>query len=118
MPDYKNIKPISYIKANAAKVLDHVNDTRAPYIVTQNGEARGVILDTETFQMMQDGLKLFKLFAQSEAEFSKGKTINQKDLFDSLEKELNALEENHCRMVRIGIFRLEVHHHAYCSEQP
>ena len=91
MPTYKNIKPISYIKANAAKVLDHVNDTRAPYIVTQNGEARGVILDTETFQMMQDGLKLFKLFAQSEAEFSKGKTINQKDLFDSLEKELNAL---------------------------
>ena len=91
MPTYKNIKPISYIKANAAKVLDHVNDTRAPYIVTQNGEARGVILDTETFQMMQDGLKLFKLFAQSEAEFSKGKTINQKDLFDSSEKELNAL---------------------------
>ena len=90
-PDYKNINPISYIKANTAKVLDHVNDTRAPYIVTQNGEARGVILDTETFQMMQDGLKLFKLFAQSEAEFSKGKTINQKDLFDSLEKELNAL---------------------------
>ena len=87
----ENIKPISYIKANAAKVLDHVNETRAPYRVTQNGEARGVIVDTETFQTMQNALKLFKLIAQSEAEIAKGKVIRQKDLFDALERELDAL---------------------------
>ena len=34
MQKLENIKPISYIKANAAKVLDQVNETRAPYIVT------------------------------------------------------------------------------------
>jgi prevent-host-death family protein len=90
MQKLENIKPISYIKANAAKVLDHVNETRSPYIVTQNGEARGVIMDTETYQTMQDGLKLFKLFAQSEAEVAKGKVVRQKDLFGALEKELNA----------------------------
>ena len=91
MQKLENIKPISYIKANAAKVLDHVNETRAPYIVTQNGEARGVIVDVETFQTMQDTLKLFKLFAQSEAEVAKGKVVRQKDLFDTLERELDAL---------------------------
>ena len=91
MQKLENIKPISYIKANAAKVLDHVNETRDPYIVTQNGEARGVIVDTETFQTMQDALKLFKLIAQSEAEIAKGKVIRQKDLFDALERELDAL---------------------------
>ena len=61
MAAIKNIKPISYIKANAAKVLDHVCESHAPYVVTQNGEARGVILDVDTYQKMQDGLKLFKL---------------------------------------------------------
>ena len=35
--------------------------------------------------------KILKLFAQSEADFSKGKSVNQKDLFDSLEKKLNTL---------------------------
>ncbi len=90
MPELKNIKPISYIKANAAKVLDQVCDTHSPYIVTQNGEARGVLLDIDTYQTMQDGLKLFKLFAQSAGEIAKGKTILQKDLFDSLEHKLNA----------------------------
>lgn len=91
MQKLENIKPISYIKANAAKVLDHVNETRAPYIVTQNGEARGVIVDTETFQTMQDALKLFRLIAQSETEVAKGKVVRQKDLFDTLERELDAL---------------------------
>jgi prevent-host-death family protein len=91
MQKLENIKPISYIKANAAKVLDHVNETRSPYIVTQNGEARGVIVDTETFQTMQNALKLFKLIVQSEAEIAKGKVIRQKDLFDALERELDAL---------------------------
>ena len=85
MTPIKNIKPISYIKANAAKVLDHVCESRAPYVVTQNGEARGVILDVDTYQKMLDGLKLFKLFAQSESEVARGRVIHQKDLFDSLE---------------------------------
>lgn len=91
MANIKNIKPISYIKANAAQVLDHVCESHVPYVVTQNGEARGVILDVDTYQKMQDGLKLFKLFAQSESEVSRGKVIRQKDLFDSLERELNAM---------------------------
>lgn len=90
MSNIKNIKPISYIKANASQVLDHVCESHVPYVVTQNGEARGVILDVDTYQKMQDGLKLFKLFAQSESEISRGKVIRQKDLFDSLERELNA----------------------------
>ena len=47
--------------------------------------------DTETFQTMQNALKLFKLIAQSEAEIAKGKVIRQKDLFDALERELDAL---------------------------
>ena len=90
MSTIKNIKPISYIKANAAKVLDHVCESHTPYIVTQNGEARGVILDVDTYQKMQDGLKLFKLFAQSEGEVARGRVIHQKDLFNFLESELNA----------------------------
>ncbi|MBO6076387.1 MAG: type II toxin-antitoxin system Phd/YefM family antitoxin [Fibrobacter sp.] len=90
MSSIKNIKPISYIKANAAQVLDHVCESHVPYVVTQNGEARGVILDVDSYQTMQDGLKLFRLFAQSEAEIAKGRVVRQEDLFEALEKELNA----------------------------
>lgn len=87
--DLKNIKPISYIKANAAQVLDRVNETHAPYVVTQNGEARAVIIDPETYQKTQDALKLLRLLVQSEAEIQKGNFISQDELFASLEQELN-----------------------------
>ena len=39
---------------------------------------------------MQDALKLLILFAQSEADIAKGKVIRQQDLFDALERELEA----------------------------
>ncbi|WP_406538319.1 hypothetical protein [Fibrobacter sp.] len=39
---------------------------------------------------MQDALMLLTLLAQSEAEIVEGKVIRQKDLFDSLELDLEA----------------------------
>jgi len=39
------IKPISYVKANAADVLQELQQQREPLIITQNGEAKAVIQD-------------------------------------------------------------------------
>lgn len=44
-----DIRPISYIKTNAAEMLRRVNDTHNPIIITQNGEAKAVLLDTESY---------------------------------------------------------------------
>ena len=43
-----DIKPISYIKTNAADMMKYVNECRNPVIITQNGEARAVLLDIES----------------------------------------------------------------------
>ena len=39
---------------------------------------------------MQDALILLTLLAQSEADIAKGKVIRQRNLFDALERELEA----------------------------
>ncbi|MBM3336691.1 MAG: type II toxin-antitoxin system Phd/YefM family antitoxin [Betaproteobacteria bacterium] len=39
------VKPISYLKANAAEVLRHLAEQRQPLVITQNGEARAVLQD-------------------------------------------------------------------------
>ena len=52
--DIKNdIKPISYVKTNAADMLKQVNETRNPIVITQNGKAKAVLLDTESYQDMR-----------------------------------------------------------------
>lgn len=90
MASLKNIKPISYIKANAAKVLDHVNESRTPYIVTQNGEARGVILDVDSYQKMQDAFAILRLLQISEKDVQAGRVKPAKQVFQELRKEFNA----------------------------
>ena len=90
MASLKNIKPISYIKANAAKVLDHVCESHVPYVVTQNGEARGVILDVDTYQKMQDAFALLRILQISERDVQARRTKPAKQVFQELRKELNA----------------------------
>ena len=67
------IKPISYIKANAAEVLNQLNERREPLVITQNGEARAVIQDVASFEETQETLALLKILALGNAEIEAGK---------------------------------------------
>jgi prevent-host-death family protein len=60
----EDIRPISYIKANAAEILEQVNESRRPVYVTQNGEARAVLLDTESYEKMKNAIGLLTLMTQ------------------------------------------------------
>jgi prevent-host-death family protein len=44
-----DIKPISYIKQNEAEMMITVNERKSPIVITQNGEARAVLVDIETY---------------------------------------------------------------------
>ena len=57
------IKPISYLKANAAQVLADLEERREPLVITQHGEARAVLQDVASFEETQQTLALLKLLA-------------------------------------------------------
>ncbi len=57
------VKPISYLKANAAEVLAELGDKREPLVITQNGEAKAVLQDVASFEATQETLALLKLIA-------------------------------------------------------
>lgn len=57
------VKPISYLKANAAEVLTHLAERREPMVITQNGEAKAVLQDIATFEETQETLALLKVLA-------------------------------------------------------
>lgn len=68
-----NIKPISYLKANAAEVLQELAEKREPYLITQNGEARAVIQDIVSYENTQETLALLKILALGNQEIEQGK---------------------------------------------
>jgi prevent-host-death family protein len=67
------IRPISYLKANAAEVLQELTDQRQPMVITQNGEAKAVIQDVATYEQTQETLALLKILALGNQQVSQGR---------------------------------------------
>lgn len=80
-----DIKPVSYLKLRPAELLQQVNDTHRPIVITQNGEPRGVLQDAESYESMRNALGLLKLIAQSEEDIRKGDVIEQAKVFEEIE---------------------------------
>lgn len=59
----EDIKPISYVKAHAAEIIEKISQNHRSVIITQNGEAKAVLTDIETYQKQQDTLAMLKLIA-------------------------------------------------------
>lgn len=76
----KDIKPISYIKANSAKVLEQVNNT-GPMVITQNGEASAVLMGVKDYERLMEGVALLKILSLSEKSIQKGKGIPAEEAF-------------------------------------
>ena len=57
----ENVKPISYIKTNAAEMMKYVNDRKNPIIITQNGEAKAVLMDIDSYQDTEDAFALMNI---------------------------------------------------------
>jgi prevent-host-death family protein len=67
------VKPISYLKANAAEVLEHLADRREPLVITQNGEAKAVLQDLASFEETQETLALLKILALGQQDVEAGR---------------------------------------------
>ncbi len=67
------VKPISFLKANAAEVLLHIAEHREPLVITQNGEAKAVLQDVASFEETQETLALLKILALGNQELDAGK---------------------------------------------
>ena len=68
------IKPISYLKAHAAEIVRNLGEQREPLVITQNGEAKAVIQDIESFEQTQETMALLKILALGNRQIEEGRT--------------------------------------------
>jgi len=74
------IRPITYMKTHSAELVEAVNETRSPVVITQNGVARAIVMDAASYDRLQSALALLKLLSQSDAEYRKGQWKTQQDV--------------------------------------
>jgi prevent-host-death family protein len=85
-----DIKSITYLKSKAADLLNQINKTHRPVIITQNGEPRAVLQDPKSYENMRNAIGILKLVSQSESDIKDGKVRSQEDVFRDIE---NLLKE-------------------------
>ncbi len=61
----QDIKPISYVKSHTADVMKQVEENN-PIVITQNGEAKAVLMAVKQYQNIIDTINLLKIISIGE----------------------------------------------------
>jgi len=88
----QNVKPISYVKAHTTEIVKTVRETRAPIIITQNGEAKAILMDIESYQKFLNTKNLAKLLSFSEKDLRNGNTITHEEAKKRFKKTIGKME--------------------------
>lgn len=86
----KSLLPVSELKHNANKV---VNELQGTIIITQNGKAKAVLQDVETYEKTQEALALLKVVELGRRQVKEGKTKPLDSAFDELDLKIKHLKE-------------------------
>ena len=82
----RDVKPITYLKSRTADLVREVTEGGHAVTITQNGEAKVVVMDVDTYDRWRAAMVLLKLIAQAESDVQGGRTLKQVDVFRRAEK--------------------------------
>lgn len=83
----RQIKPISYLKAHAAEIARQLSEDREPLVITQNGEAKLVVQDIESYEQTQETMALLKILALGNRQIEEGKVQSAADALKRIREE-------------------------------
>jgi prevent-host-death family protein len=79
-----HVKPISYLKSEAAQIVKDLTDSGEPLIITQNGEAKLVVQDVRTYEATQQMIALLKILAIGQKEIDCEDYVDGDEFFSEL----------------------------------
>lgn len=88
------IKPISYVKAHAAELLDRITEEREPIIITQNGEARAVLMDVHSYDEAQETMAMWQILAIGKKQVEAGQTYPLDEVLEKIRNRRTAGESS------------------------
>ncbi len=97
MINLKHTQSVSDFKANYAKTLDRLNRTGKAEILTQNGQAKAVLLSPGAFEQLMDDAQLTRdiaMIRNSHEQYRQGNTRPVHAVFDDLKRKLLSMKKS------------------------
>ena len=82
------VKSISYLKQHTADAIKEVNENSSSMVITQNGEAKAVLVDIVEYEQAQESFALLKILAQSKESYQQGRHKTARKAFTDVRKQL------------------------------
>lgn len=73
----ESVKSISYLKANAANLIEEINKEQKTLVITQNGEAKVIVQDIKVYEKTQETMAMLKLVAMTRDKSKDAKGIRE-----------------------------------------
>jgi prevent-host-death family protein len=86
------IKPISYVKSHTAELLDRITEEREPIIITQNGEARAVLMDVRSYEESQETMALLRILAIGKKQIEAGQVYPVQEVLSKIRSRISGGE--------------------------
>lgn len=93
MPREDRIKPITYMKNRAAELVREVSETGDSVVITQNGEAKVVVMDMKAYNRWRHTMALLKILAHARGDVEAGRVVSQDDAFARAEASIDRAGE-------------------------
>ena len=84
----QDLKPVSYLKNNMAKEIRKLNENQGTMVITQNGEAKVVMMDIGVYEDLQESLSMLELIAQGNKNKTDGKYKPANQVLSELESRI------------------------------
>lgn len=67
------MKSISYLTSHAAEIVKEISESREPMLITQNGEAKLVVMDVKSYEEQAETLALLQILALGKREIEQSR---------------------------------------------
>lgn len=74
----EDVRPLSEFRANIARIVEIIQGTKRPMILTQRGRSAAVLLDVQTYEGLLEEIDLLRDIRTAEAEISRGRGLSHK----------------------------------------
>ncbi len=75
-----DVRPVTEFRAHASEVLEQVQSTKRPVVLTQHGRSAAVLLDVELYEDLVEEVALLRDLCAAEAQLDAGMVVPHEEV--------------------------------------
>ena len=89
MSSISHIAPVSKLRCDASRIVNAVNESTEPVVITQCDRVKAVLQNTDEYQLLQRRLEIAKLLVAGEADIQAGRLTSSKEIHTAVKSFLD-----------------------------